>query len=269
MSWAEEIAATPNSPKVSRSHLEGRDVVEKPASLLAQARTWDGGTFSDLSQDEYTLARIVASEHSSGTPQELACIGDADLNRAARRKKSVTQYALGSAGSYGRQGGGKRSISTARDPSPRHVRVAMALTRGLFGAPARGISRGATRYFDPRAQFAGHARWKRGEALRHCPPLVILRRWTYDLPYVDKDCSLGSRRGGDQQQWVGAIDGVDAFRLMLFRRADSRQDEMHSQAERIIRSRGDWQPTAGPPDLGDLGGLALAVVGLGLLGGLA
>jgi hypothetical protein len=208
--------------------------------------------FRDLTVDEYTLARAIASEDFSAGTTTLLCLGDVACNAAADERRTVHDYATRGNG-YGAQGDGspKRPISTARPPAPRHVHAAIALLRGprlpFFGLrlplrpPARGIARGATRFFSPSAQEALHKQRGVGD---YCPPLAHLKRWTYALKVVSRnngDCQLGTVRGSGQLEWVGPIKGVDPWRQMFMRPATGAQDALYAEARRVIETRGAYQ----------------------------
>jgi hypothetical protein len=186
---------------------------------------------------------VVASEHRGGTPSELCCIADATVNQARAAGHELVDHLTAGTGNYGAQasdgvGGRKRPMSSARAPGERHIRAALAVIRpgflGIIDAPARGISRGARKYFDPRAQHASH----RANPGTHCHPLVILERWTYSLPWGATRCSLGTARGGGQLEWIGPIGGVNAFELMLLRPAGRQQDALYAAARHVIESQG-------------------------------
>lgn len=240
MAWRDDIAAAPTSP------------------LLYTLDAARAQVDSDTSEDEYTLARMIASEDFSGSPTTLACLGDAEVNRAEDKGQSVTAHATGGQG-YGSQGGA-RPVSTARPPAPRHLLTARLLLRGFWfiGAPARGVSHGARLFFSPSAQLS----LMQSHGIEsYCPPDVILKRWTYSLPWGSTRCSLGSTRGSGQMEWVGPIDGVDPWRQMFLRPRTSQQDFLYSEALKVIESRGSYKGSA-PPIVDPV----LLVVVLGLAG---
>ena len=112
-------------------------VRESPAQLLAQARKRVPG----ITLEEMTAARLIASEHGSGTETEWAAIVDAELNRAESKGKPLTDH-LTSAGTYGKQGGRygkgkKRPASTRKDPTRAH----RAHARSLAGPFRSGSGR--------------------------------------------------------------------------------------------------------------------------------
>jgi hypothetical protein len=234
--FLDEIASAPTGPTYGS---------------LAAARA----LVEDLGEDEYALARVIASEYASGSPVELCAIGDADINKAAAEHRDLVDHITGGSMVYGSQGsdaggGRKRPVSSARAPGPRHVRAALALLRGgffqrlfAFGVPpARGIARGARRYFDPRAQLSSH----RTNPGTHCHPLTILERWTFALPWGATRCSLGTTRGRDQEEWIGPLDGVNAYELMLMRPAGRQQQALYESARRVIESAGADQSGPSP-----------------------
>lgn len=234
--WDADINAAGASTRLSRSTV-GDDgaVVESDEQLLTAARRVGG----DMTRDEYTLARIIASELGDGTAAELLCIGDADLNRARAAGRSVYDHATAGHG-YGRQGdpsGSPRPVATSKDPTVRHLRAVRAL---LAPGGARGIARGAQRYFDPKTQLA---LWRAGKA-HH--PLTILDRWTFNRAWAggvvrDDDGRmtrpLGPVRPGGEE-WTGPIAGVDAWELMLMRPQTAAQLELYREAVEVIESRG-------------------------------
>ncbi len=273
MSLLEDIDAPGGAVRLSTSSAgDDRVVDQEPAKLLAQARSKVGS----ISLDEYTLARIIASEHGSGRPLELLAIGDADLNRSSDAGLSIFEHATASrateptAGRFGGQGtssshGRKRPVATSRDPSVRHLRAARALLDGR----ARGVALGARRYFDPHSQLSG---WAAGKPT-YCHPLVILERWTYDLPFAGRavdgdgrvDCRLGSTRGRSQEEWVGHILGIDPWELILMRPATALQDGHYAAAKVLIETKGETIPLEGrPPQLRGSGILEAALAALAI-----
>lgn len=185
------------------------------AVLLALAQKAEPGITADV----YAAARLVASEHGNGTPAEMACIVDAELNRARRRGQSLTRHVTGGSGAFGPQGE-KRPASTRLAPTWRHVAVA----RGVLGGELRGVALGAERFFNPRQQDASFRLYKSGKSkhVHTCSALGLLRAWAFDL----RPCKPGRRccddgnppidnPGRNTEAWVGEIAGVDAYRLML------------------------------------------------------
>lgn len=223
--WVKAVRSAPSAPRF--------------ATLAAAQERYPG-----LTRDEYTLARVIASEFGSGTAEEMAAIGDADLNRAERDGRSVYDHATRGNG-YGRQGEGSppRPVATRLAPSPRHIAVVFALMR----QGVRGIAKGATQYFDPRDQDLLNRQWSDGRrSMRVCPPLVQHERWAFGLSARTatvagrKVCELfGTRK--PTLEWVGPIGGVDPWRLFLFRRATSRHAELFVEGQRVIRSRGTYR----------------------------
>ena len=193
----------------SSTHDSTGTVKELPEELLAQAQA----LVPDLTMDEYTAARLVASEHGSGSMVEMAAIVDTELNRAERKGKSLFE-SLTWKGTFGKQGS-RRRASTRLDPYEIHVKVA----RDVLSGERRGISQGATQFFDPRVQLAMAAEGKA------CAPLVILERWAFDFLWLveggtRKGCELDRRtQGKGPLEWVGEVGGIDPTRLMLMRPA--------------------------------------------------
>lgn len=208
-------------------------VLQNPADLLAQARNvapW-------IDAEVYSLARVVASENPTGTDAERVCIADSDALRASQAGQSILRFVTGTVGRYGGQGTGGRLQATSRDPALSHAVIAQAAL-----LDHRGIAKGATRYFDPRAQISLHLKG-RAAHLPTLHPLTVLEKWTYNKPCVSKKfnsagkyvCELG-KRVGRGEEWVGPIAGVRPTVLMLFRAATEEQDDRYAQAKQIIET---------------------------------
>lgn len=200
---------------LTRSTDQRTHVMPADAALLAQARK--RASDPAVTMDELAGARLAASEYETGTLAELACIVDAEVNRAARAKRSLYESLTRGAG-FGRQGqGSRRPASTARDPKWAHLWAARAVLSG----EARGIARGAVRFFDPQALDVMHTRWKAGRSklVTTCDALSLLEAWSFDRPRRGRvACPFDSNKTGTQTQaWVGAIDGVNPWHLMLMR----------------------------------------------------
>lgn len=245
MTWRGRIADAPLSPKLSTGTPD--DVVpESPDELLAECRAHEG--YEEITLEAYTCARLLASEHWSGNPTELAAIGDAELNRCQKKGTSLFRHLTAGTGQYGAQSG-TRPASTRRDPAPRHVQAALELV--ATGA-ARGVSQGATRFFDPKCQLDLYGK------RRAAHPLTILERWSFDRDwYYTKaerfgDDSVGfperyklaGNTGSSTEAWVGPIVGIDPWRLMLME--SMAPGETHTAryraAKRLIERRigGRW-----------------------------
>ncbi len=148
--------------------------------LLASALLRDARRLvSDLTLDELTAARIIASERSRGTAAEMACLVDAELNRAERKGVSLTEHATGGTLVYGPQGG-RRPVATRQNANLRNLAAARAVMSGSL----RGISRGAERFFDPLVQQRQHQKFVDGRSGRvhSCSARGVLKAWSYDLP---------------------------------------------------------------------------------------
>lgn len=209
------------------------------ASLLVEAQRVD----PKVTLDELTGARLISSEHGSGSPAEMACIIDAELNRAARKQKTLTDHLTGGTGIYGPQGG-RRPAATRRNATLKHLAAArMVLTGG-----ERGISKNAERFFDPRAQDRLHGKYKAGATggrVYSCRALGTLKAWSYDLPECGphRCCADGmppkKDSGPKPEKWTGPIQGVDAYRLMLFAPSEygARHDAIYEAAQRVILTR--------------------------------
>jgi hypothetical protein len=238
VSWASDIAALSTAPVTSSTRSSTGMVSPAPDALLTQARE----LYPTLTLEEYTAARLAVSEHGSGSPAELCAIIDAELNRAIAKGVSLFQHLTAGTGRYWAYSGSAVRVpaSTRTDPGRRHVGAAFAVLRS--GA-ARGIAQGAHRFFDPRAQMYLHQR----DGVSH--PLIVLEAWCYDKKYALVGGQLPVPRrlvggneaqpwlsgvGDDLEEWVGPVDGVDAYQLMLFRKAHA--GERHNSAYLAARS---------------------------------
>ena len=226
--------------RINWSHTDDDGTVRESAEvLLEQARKYD----ATVTMEELTGARLAASEHGSGSFTELACIVDSELNRANRRGMSLFQ-SLTFEGTFGRQGR-KRRASTRQDPTMRHIWAARAVLSGK----ARGISRGADRFFDPKAMERMNARyrkWVEGgrqgkqPAIVSCDALTLLEVWSFD--YGRQGASRcppdRTQSGRDTLAWVGPIPGVDPLRLMLMKPMKPGQDHTlrHQAARDVLRA---------------------------------
>lgn len=101
--------------------------------------------------DEYSLARVLASEAAGRKEAERIAIGHVVMNEARARKLSVTALVTSGkvgAGNYGAQNAGGRFVSTARDPYTADLDLARKLIRGQIPDPTGG----ARKFFHPAAQ---------------------------------------------------------------------------------------------------------------------
>lgn len=213
-------ALPPAAPRgvLSRSTTGDRGAVrEAPEALLAQARATARDT--GITLDELAGARLAASEHGGGSLVELAAIVDAAMNRAQESGRSLFDHLTRGEG-FGRQGqGSKRPASTRLDPEFRHLWAARAVLLGL----ARGIARGAGAFFNPAAMDSTHAAWKagRGSIPTSCDALGLLELWSFDRPRLGSSaCPFDpSKVGANTRAWVGPIEDVDPWRLLLMKPA--------------------------------------------------
>lgn len=216
--------STPNHPKLRQrinwSHVKGGTVVESPVELLTQALRFD----PDVDLDELTGARLAASEYGNGTYTELACIVDTEVNRAKWRGLSLYD-SLTYQDTFGKQGG-TRPASTRLDPKIRHLLAARAVLSGKL----RGISRGATRFFNPLGMESMNRRYRKWDEggrigkrplIVSCDALTLLEAWSFDYGKKEK---RGNRCPPDRTKlgrrplaWIGPIPGVNAMKLMLMK----------------------------------------------------
>jgi murein DD-endopeptidase MepM/ murein hydrolase activator NlpD len=210
------------STPINRSHHKNGIVQEPAEELLRQARRID----PDIDLNELTGARLAVSEHGSGTFTELACIVDAELNRAKQRGLTLFE-SLTVNGKFGKQGVEKRPAAATRDPEMRHLLAARAVLSGT----ARGVSRGAVQFFDPsniEEQLRRYTAWVaagregKGPTPTSCSALELLEAWSFDYARRKKGGNRcppdRSRKGSYTLAWVGPIPGVNPLRLMLMER---------------------------------------------------
>lgn len=236
MTWIDDIRLTPLSPRMSRSTVANGVVQQSAETLLSQANVAFRQTL-----EEYTGARLAASEHDSGSPQELVAIIDSELNRA--RGSSLFSSLTAGTGKFGSQGYGDRPASTARDPGRRHLAAAK-----IAMGPQRGFTNGATRFYSPSGQQASYLKYKAGLTthIHSCDAAGILEAWAYDYPRragSGRRCPPDrSRRGPGQMQWVGPVAGIDAWELMLMRPKTTEQEHarMYREASQVLATRGAY-----------------------------
>lgn len=232
-------------------------------ALLEQARSRG----FNLTLDELSGSRLIASEHGSGSFEEMCCIIDAELNRSKARGMSLTDHLTGKTGVYGPQQG-IRKASTRLNSRVRHLEAARAVLSG----DQRGISRGAVRFFDPRTQDRQNAKFRAGATgtkVHSCQSLGTLRAWSFDLPKAGKfrcDIATGlpdpdDKPGPRPQEFVGKIPGVDAYRLMCFRpsKYGAEHTARFQEAAEIINSRSGLGSLLDDPAFQFLALLVLAV----------
>jgi hypothetical protein len=198
-------------------------VEQSPVALWEQAKSIVAG----LTLEEFTGARLIASEYGSGNFIEWSCLLDAELNRAAHDRLSLYDSLTRGHG-FGEQGRPSRKprpASTRADPHAGHAMAARAVLHG----GGRGVSQGAVRFFDPDAMESLHAKylaWKAGHgprprAIVTCSALDLLERWSFGFANGPggSACPFDRSRPGhfSTEAWVGPIEGVDAAYLMLMR----------------------------------------------------
>ncbi len=217
-------------------------VLQSPKSLLLQAQA----TIPDLTMDEYTAARMIASEWGTGPETALRAMVEAERNRARRKNRPMFDV-LTSNGTFGRQGGKNgprtpaRPAATTRDPHERHALTARAVLRGQFP----DLAKGATRFFDPQTQHGLYLAWQSGERDRRaCHPRMILDRWSWNLEWADKRCGLDWSGKRPSLAWIGPVKGIDPIRLFLFR-PERKKTTHKAQYEAAAGLLGKHYPTVG------------------------
>lgn len=164
----------------------GYDVILESPAVLA------GGATQNV--DVYSLARMIASEDGSASAPTLLGLAECARNKAAKGGVSVTKLLTRSSmsgmdGTYSEQAAGKWA-STRLDPNGRHVtaaQIAMLEDSDEFG--------GAVDFFDPHSQDGG---LQNGRKLHLTSEDYITARAEEGL------------------EWIGDVDGVDAYRFMAF-----------------------------------------------------
>jgi hypothetical protein len=112
----------------------------------AEAKMRSLGYGISLSLDEYSLARNIASEIGSGTPEEKVALGESTRNKAGGRPTSLLIYksTIKSAnrGYYGPIGEGQygRWSATTRDPAVDDILIAKFVLSGKSKNFARGAN---------------------------------------------------------------------------------------------------------------------------------
>jgi hypothetical protein len=217
------------------------DVVELPEDLLEQARERAGDP--SITMDELTGARLAASEHYSGSQVEWRAIVDAELNRAERKKRSLFEHMVaGGRGRFGKQGkGSRRRATTARDPTLLHLEAA----RDVLSGKDRGVSQGAVQFFDPKVMNWAYAQWRAGKkkTVTSCDALTLLEAWSFDYARFRRGgprCPPDRSRSGNYTlAWVGPIEGVDPFELMLMEpmKPGPEHTRRYEAAKKVIKDR--------------------------------
>jgi hypothetical protein len=159
-------------------------VVGYPSSLADAA---------GLDLDTYSLARMIASEDGSANDTVLRCLGECARNQAAHNGVSITTLLTKSSdtainGLYSEQAAGKWA-STRVDPDDRATTAAQDVIAGS------SYAKGGRDFFDPSSQ-------DKGVQNGHILNLTSEK-------YIDRNASSGL-------YWVGPIDGVDPYHLMIF-----------------------------------------------------
>lgn len=177
-------------------------VAVPPKQLAAQA---------GMDLEAYSLARLVASEAGSQPPVVQLAVAEAIRNRAVAKRTSITALLVADktpsqSGFYGRQLG--RVAATTRDPNEQNVAAAIHALRGS------NVTKGATHFFDPQAQDRGT---QAGTPLRPTEEII-------------------SRFQAEGLQWVGPVEGINPFKLALFKKV-SKPNNFALLAE-INRGRG-------------------------------
>lgn len=155
---------------------------------------------ASVSQDVYTVARMVASEEGRGSSAEKLALAEAARNKAAQRGVSVTSLLTSSthgapfSGRYGEQAAG-RWASTSKRPNASHIAAAQAaLVEGT------DIASGAVDFFDP----SSSGKPQNGHPTRGT------------TAYIADAASHGL-------VWIGPVDSIRPDHVMLFRKATAEE----------------------------------------------
>jgi hypothetical protein len=116
----------------SATWTDAGNISETPDALAAAAAKVAG---REVSQDLYTIARMIASEHPEAGDREKAAMAQVLLNDKARTGKSILFTATSGKG-YGHQSG--RKYATAKDPFERDLAIAESVYTGAAADETRG-----------------------------------------------------------------------------------------------------------------------------------
>lgn len=165
-------------------------VTEDPFSLAQSA---------GLDLDTYALARAVASE-TSGSAAQLLAVAEAIRNAAAEKGRSVFAQVTRDRSHpfadklFGEQAG--RFVSSRQNPRGQHVEAAMvALDLGTR------LARDAVRFISPKTHDSGV---QRGRSIPSAEEII-------------------RSRASEGLLWVGPIEGIDEYDLMLLSRQAKRE----------------------------------------------
>jgi len=152
---------------------------------VAETKLAAAGLRRSLPMAVYALARNVASEAGSGSPEEKIAIAEAALHRARAAHESLLEQMLRDGRYFGRQRGSNPAVATSRDPSFDDIVAAELVLSGT----TENFSRGATHYFGPQHldRFDVYERWTRRYGLA----------WVGPLPGVDPNEQFFMRKVGD------------------------------------------------------------------------
>jgi len=192
VSWRQAIAAVAAIPD-ERWGIAGE---VQPDGTVYEAPIVLAGAYQ---LDHYTLARMAASEQGDNAAELLAvCV--AAINRARRSGMGVHARITWNSdpmrrGRYGENGAGYWA-STARPPTMRSL-AAARLASEQAGERWLGD---VDAFFSPRAQdlLVGRKQGVSGQVTRDAIRVI-------------------TDQAGDSHAWIGPIDGIDPYALMLFR----------------------------------------------------
>ncbi len=167
-------------------------VVDNIVTISPQALADSAG----VSVDVYSLACMSASEKGNGTAEEKQALCNTAVNKAAELGESVTTLLTASSnpavnGFYSSQAHGTHKWASTIE-RPRQIDIDAA-TKAMNG---EDLTYGGTDFFDPRDQRLLHA--------------------SNPTEYTQSDTDYIAARNAEGLFWIGAVDGIDATRLMIF-----------------------------------------------------
>jgi len=190
----------------------GPDISADPDTGIVDGDPSSMAHEAGLTLDQYSLARMCASEEGRGPGAYLLAVAECAVNTAARRKVSVSDLLLKSsrsqgAGKFSQQGLGKWA-STSRPATRKSVAAAKAALAGS------NFTKGSRDYFSPSGQVVGS---KQG----------VTTIKTSSEKYIQD-------RKEEDLVWVGDLPGIDPTRLMIF----IDKNKISNPEENITRSEG-------------------------------
>lgn len=259
--WHTWIASVPKTRIYSGYSIVNGNVPSSPENLRAKAAAAISRGFDRLTLDEYSVARYIASEVGSGTPEEKVAVAEAGINHAKKVGVSVSRMLLtarnpANNGYYGPINVvGPSDISapygrwaaTTQDPTLQDIVIA----RFVLSGGTKNFSRYADDQNGPNA-FIGK----------------------YGVEYYITNSI--KRLANSRSYWVGYLAGVDHFHTFLYR---TRKDvaptstlgmQLVAQAAEAIRAGKSptWSSLSVCPKSGSYTGPLFVAASIALAGGI-